>query len=417
VSRRLQLGAVIVACVLPRLAVLALERGDILAEFTEKSDDFARTFVESGTFGFIPGEPSAYTQPLYGWFLIPLYEIARHWLVVGLAQIAVALVTALLVMYIGNRILGPPAGAVAAVVATLSPYLVWHDVHVNREILDSLIAAALVVAVLAAAERPTVLRGVGVGAVTGLALLANARLTILLVVLPAYLLWRGRGRAVVPSVALLAAAALVLVPWVVRNDVQVGCATITTDARALWKANNLNTYETLRSGKWIDDVPELPGAEPTPEMAGAIYRDRGEVIPLDECAQMRLYRRLATDFWRDHPGEKAKLAVLGVAMLWDPRVSPSSESSPGAGTWRDRARSTAVPVYMVALFLFALLGLRRLRRTDAVLVVTLLVTVTVTAIVFVGATRYRVPWDFLLALAAAPAVIAVWHRLARGRMP
>jgi hypothetical protein len=37
------------ACVLPRLAVLLYERGDILASFTEKSDEFANTFVESGT--------------------------------------------------------------------------------------------------------------------------------------------------------------------------------------------------------------------------------------------------------------------------------------------------------------------------------------------------------------------------------
>src|SRR5207244_2348760 len=59
------------AAVLPRLAVVLHERGAILSAYTEKSDDFARTFVHSGTFGLIPGQPSAYTQPLYGWFLIP----------------------------------------------------------------------------------------------------------------------------------------------------------------------------------------------------------------------------------------------------------------------------------------------------------------------------------------------------------
>ena len=59
VTRRRAYALVAAAAALPRLAVLAVERGDILAEFTEKSDDFARTFVDSGTFGFIPGEPSA----------------------------------------------------------------------------------------------------------------------------------------------------------------------------------------------------------------------------------------------------------------------------------------------------------------------------------------------------------------------
>ena len=32
------------------------------------------------------------------------------------------------------------------------------------------------------------------------------------------------------------------------------------------------------------------------------------MIPVDECAQMRFYRDEVVDFWREHPGEKAKLA-------------------------------------------------------------------------------------------------------------
>jgi 4-amino-4-deoxy-L-arabinose transferase-like glycosyltransferase len=82
----------------PRLAVLLHERNDILTSFTEKSDDLARVFIHSGTFGFIPGEPTAWTQPLYAWFLIPIYWIfGRSWWAVGLIQIGVAVATALLI--------------------------------------------------------------------------------------------------------------------------------------------------------------------------------------------------------------------------------------------------------------------------------------------------------------------------------
>ena len=42
-----------------------------------------------------------------------------------------------------------------------------------------------------------------------------------------------------------------------RNAVSVGCVAITTDTRALWKANNAATYDVLARGQWIDDVPEL----------------------------------------------------------------------------------------------------------------------------------------------------------------
>ena len=79
---------------------------DILASFTEKSDRFAKTFVDSGTFGFIAGEPSAWTQPLYSFFLIPIYWVAgREWWAVGLAQIVVAAATALVVYETGRRFL------------------------------------------------------------------------------------------------------------------------------------------------------------------------------------------------------------------------------------------------------------------------------------------------------------------------
>jgi hypothetical protein len=55
--RRIHLWLIAAAAVLPRLIVLVHERNRILTAFTDTSDDFAQTFVNHGTFGFIPGEP------------------------------------------------------------------------------------------------------------------------------------------------------------------------------------------------------------------------------------------------------------------------------------------------------------------------------------------------------------------------
>ena len=86
--KRIELWLIAAAAIVPRLVVLVHERGLILTAFTDKNDDFAQTFVHHGTFGFIPGEPSAYTQPLYGWFLVPVYWLFdRSWLsTAGLAD-------------------------------------------------------------------------------------------------------------------------------------------------------------------------------------------------------------------------------------------------------------------------------------------------------------------------------------------
>lgn len=411
-SRRREALAVALAAALPRLAAVAFERGDILASFTEKSDDFARVFVDSGTFGFVPGVPSAYTQPLYSFFLVPLYWIfGRHWLVVGLAQTAVAVATALLVLAIGRRALGRTGGLLAALAATLSPYLVWHDVHVNREILDGLVAVALVLLTLRLGERVTLLRAGAVGVVAGIAILGNSRLAALPLLLVAYLAWRAglTRRAAAGGLVLLVAAALVIAPWAVRNRVEVGCLAITTDSRALWKANNEQTYDVLASGRWIDDVTDPPGLGISPQTVGDEYARSGRIIALDECELMRDYQELVFDFWREHPGEKARLAAQATWMLWDPRVT-STEGRPGQGTWLDTGRGLAAPVYTGALYALALVGLWAAPRSLSVLVLALLGYQTLAAMLFAGATRYRAPWDFLVALLAAAGALALARR-------
>jgi hypothetical protein len=296
---------------------------------------------------------------------------------------------------------------VAAAVATLHPYLVWHDVHMNREILDELLAAAVVLLTLLVAERLSLPLAAGLGAALGLAVLGNVRLVLLPLVVAGFLLVLGRRAAVVPALVAVAVSGVVVTPWVVRNQVSVGCFTLTTDGRALWKANNPNTLRTLEAGKWIDDVPGIPGAPPTPQDVGAIYRETGHAPPaVDECAQMHYYRHLAFEFMREHPGEKAKLAGLGAEWLWQPSVT-RTEGRRGAGTSLDVGRRLVEPIFMIALYALAAIGLFLVPRRLAALALLLLAYDTVAAMLFAGETRYRVPWDFLIALLAACAALRI----------
>ena len=406
------------ATALPRLIALLHERGAILASFTDKGDDFARTFLATGTYGFIPGHPSAYTQPLYGWFLIPLYwAFGRHWEVVGLAHICVAVATTLIVWQIGRRWLSSTAGLVAGLVVALHPYLVWHDVHMNREILDHFLAASIVYLTLHAAERFGWRRALPLGAVIGLGILGNVRLEGLPFVLGAYLLWRSRIRrsTLLGAAALLAGAAIIVAPWVVRNRVSVGCLAVTTDARALWKANNVNTYDTLKHGGWIDHVPQPKSFPPTPQDVFEHWQRTGVVLPYDECAQMTMFQHKVISFWIHHPGEKARLVPLDAQWLWQPDVV-ETRGRPGAGGWLDTLRSTAEPAYMIPLYLLAAAGLIFVPRFVAALAVLLLGYQTLVAMLFVGETRYRAPWDFLLALLAGATVAELLRRRSQIRL-
>ena len=406
---------VVLATAAPRIVVLARERETILDEFVDKSDRFATTLVDHGTFGFLAGVPSAYTQPLYGWFLAGLYfPFGRSWLAVGITQIVVAVLTALVVLEIGSRLRSPAVGLVAALITTLHPYVVWHDVHLNREVLDGLLLALLTLCALAAYERRSLPLAAATGAVAGLAILGNARLVLLPVLIAVYVAWkRPLGHAVTAAALVVGMSALVVAPWVVRNKVQVGCYAITTDSRALWKANNANTRKVLDDGGWIDDVPELPGGPPWPELAADLTLS-GKPTTVDECAQMRLYRDEVLDFWREHPGEKGLLALQATRMLWSPVPRESDES--GSGTAR-LARRTIEPAFVIALYALAVVGVFVAPAHFAALAASMLAYNTLAAMVFAGTVRYRAPWDFLLALLAAFALSFLWERVRERRAP
>jgi hypothetical protein len=420
VNRRVAYSALAIVCAAPRLGVLLHVRETITGSNAEKSDLFAQLFVAHGTYGLLPGEPSAYTQPLYGWFLIPVYGIfGRSWASIGIAQIVLAVVTAWLVYEIGRRVIGRRAGLAGAAIATLNPYLIWHDVHVNREIVDQVCAAALVLLTLVVADRPSPKLAALLGGGSGLAMLGNSRLVFIPILCAGYLAFRlPRTRTAALACGLvLVGAGVAVAPWLGRNKLDVGCWTITTDGRAMWKANNPGTYRLLSSGQWIDNVgsnaprPPSPGRL-TPDEAHGIYERTNHRIKLhpDECLEMTFYENLALRWMRHHPGDKVKLAELSAKLLWQPDVFETS-GRPGAGTKLDIGRRIVEPAYMWVLYALALVGLFVARRTFVMLALALLAYNTAVALVFVGATRYRVAWDFLLAILSAAALARLGERV------
>jgi hypothetical protein len=191
---------------------------------------------------------------------------------------------------------------------------------------------------------------------------------------------------------------------------------VTTDARALWKANNVNTYATLKSGQWIDHVPQPKSFPPTPQDVYDRWVKTGVVVPYDECAQMSEFQSKVISFWIHHPADKAHLVPLDAKWLWQPSVVEVS-NRPGAGTWLDTLRSTAEPAYMIVLYVLGAIGAFLVPRFFATLAALLLGYQTILAMLFVGETRYRVPWDFLIALLAAAALVRVSASIGERRRP
>ena len=101
--------------------------------------------------------------------------------------------------------------------------------------------------------------------------------------------------------------------------------------------------------------------------------------------------------------------ALSAKLLWQPAVFETSGRN-GAGSHLDIGRSVVEPIYMWAIYALAIVGVFLAPRAFVVLALLLLVYQTGAALAFVGATRYRVAWDFLVVLLATATLarVAEW---------
>jgi hypothetical protein len=112
-------------------------------------------------------------------------------------------------------------------------------------------------------------------------------------------------------------------------------------------------------------------------------------------------------FWEHHPGAKVKLMVQATGMLWNPKVGIEGAQESGV----DNLRHWVEPLYTVPLFLLAIVGLIFVPSAFRALALIYVFYETAAAWVFAGTTRYRVSWDFVLALLAAAALDGIWRKL------
>ena len=229
----------------------------------------------------------------------------------------------------------------------------------------------------------------------GLAILGNTRLA-----LPAARLlrvsswrlaagWTLGGRV---GVVLAATRARRSRPGSSGTRSSVGCFTITTDApRALEGEQPEHLRHCSRTGKWIDDVPGSAGRAAEPRGGRRHLHGRRQDDPRSTSArQMRFYQhRLVASSGATIRARRRSSPRRPSRMLWDPRTTRPRAT--GVGRRASTPHALAQPLYTVALFVLALA--RRLRappRRFVVLALALLAYQTVVAMVFAGATRYRV---------------------------
>jgi 4-amino-4-deoxy-L-arabinose transferase-like glycosyltransferase len=178
---------------------------------------------------FVPTaeHPPAFTFLLAGLDLVHVQSVDAH-------RVALALVSSLGVLALGlfgRRLAGPRVGLVAAAIAAVDPIWVQWGGFVMSESLYLVIVPTMLLFALRCLDRPSRWDFLAFGLLVGLATLTRSEaldFVLLGAVVLVLVTCAGRDRAVF-AVVFLAGMGLLLVPWVVRNDVQMRSLTLSTN--------------------------------------------------------------------------------------------------------------------------------------------------------------------------------------------
>ena len=342
-------------------------------------------------------EPSAYHPPLFSLYLGVVSRLgADSFLAHRIAACVVGAAAVGAIGFLGRRLAGNRVGLLAAGIAALYPYLWINDAVVLSESLLALITALMLLAAYAFWRIPSPWRAAALGAGIGLLALTRAEGVLLfaLLALPVAfavpgLDWRGRLERI--GVMALAALALVL-PWVAFNLARFEApAYLSTGSGVTLVDSSCNA---VYSGPFIGWWSFL------------CIPDR---ISNDEAVNDRENRDVALRYVRHHLSDLPTVVAARVGRMWGVFRPLQTADLDGRGVNADRA-GLAASYVLIPLAIGGLVMLRR-RREPILPMLALGAMVTITAALFYGAVRFRVPADVAIVVCAAVALDAAWCKL------
>lgn len=205
-----------------------------------------------------PYEPDSVRVPVYPLLIAGLYSLLGpqpRWVV--LAQGLLDGATALLLFAMVKRLADGRAGLIAALTYGLCPVQIRFCSELLTEIpLAFLLTALLWLFIPALQDRPSKPRSVGVGLMTGLAMLTKPNVQLLPLILAGALALRWRRRCAWAVALLLAGMAVVVGPWILRNRLAFGRWILSSAYQV--NLARVSAVATLASARGEDVAPWTP---------------------------------------------------------------------------------------------------------------------------------------------------------------
>lgn len=351
-----------------------------------------------GFVDFFYGGPTAEHGPLTPLLLAPVswMDDPVRWQRTVMTVIGMAVVVA--VGLLARRVGGWWVGVVAVALAAIYPNLWMNDSLVMSEAPSALlVVVALWLALdLVDRERASIVwRSLACGAAIGLAALARSEL-LLLAPLIALVVWRARRATVGVNrarvVALLfCGAAVVLAPWVGANLVRFERPVLltTNDGTTLFGANCDDAYYGSGIGGWsllcLIDEGAPPGEDPGVRSARQ--------------------RRQAVSYAAHHVERLPLIAAARVGRGLD-LVGIDNQIDGDVGEERYRWASWSGVVSWWVMAVLAVIGVRRVAAPVRWVLLTPVVGVAITTLLFYGAHRIRAPMEPVVVVFAAVALVS-----------
>jgi 4-amino-4-deoxy-L-arabinose transferase-like glycosyltransferase len=332
----------------------------------------------------------------------------------GLSLAVLSGIGVALVALLGRRFGGPAVGLVAGSVAAVHPMWFQSAGVVMSESVHLVLVPAVLLLGLRVREDPEWTNVLGLGALVGVAGLNRPEsLAFALVVgAPALLTSRlGPAAALRRLGALLAVVLLVVTPWLVRNERQLGAVTMATNSgKTLLGSNCDRAYEGAGIGGF-DYECQFGAASFLVEVGppdGGPWNPREFDDALGDAGRR---------FIEEHRGDVPRVVVARVLRMWG-LAHANDQLDFDVSEGRHRASQHAAQwLHLVLLPLAAagaVIGWGRGQRGDTLVLLALPALVTLTTLLVYGGTRMRSGAESSIAvLAAVAAVTAVEARRRR----
>ena len=376
-------------------------------------DVFARFLAAGQGFVRIGGQATAQWPPGYPAVLAVIFKAFGHKIILAkLLNVLLGTATCLLAYLIGKRVFSRAVGFAAALVLAVFPSQVFQPTLVMSETLATFLVAALVcLAVFFAVDSPSWQRVAAIGAFIGV--ITYVRGETILLALPLVVVWAVASRSFLSGLrygaVALTATALVILPWVARNWVEMGYPILMSTGSG----------ENLIAGHWS-------GADGKGSFVPIVEIDRlyeGVPFPKNETLVYKEETRRAISFALHNPGTELKLIPQKLyefyradskVMLW---IQKGTLDSPAfSNAVEARWEALANVYYWIALALAAAGAPLWFSRRDPRRLLILMVVAYYSFLfgfVFIGEQRFHSALIPLLSVFAAVSLVALAEQARR----